>query len=115
MHERPVGDLVDAVAAAGAAPFIPLPLLPHQLSIDTSTPPPLPPTRSGATVTYRGKPGCLPCDVIGCSLQSRDLHVATGTSSQFLSGLLMAAAVGEGEGGGSVRVKSASDSVVSEP
>ena len=84
-------------------------------SLLTHHPPPSPPIRSGATVTYRGKTGCLPCDVIGCSLQSRDLHVATGTSSQCLSGLLMAAAVGEGEGGGSVRVKSASDSVVSEP
>jgi hypothetical protein len=46
-------------------------------------------------------------------LQASELHVATGTSSQFLSGLLMAAAVFDGEG--SVTVKSASDSVVSEP
>ena len=45
--------------------------------------------------------------------QVSELRVGTGTSSQFLSGLLMAAAVAEGEG--SVMVKSASDSVVSEP
>jgi 5-enolpyruvylshikimate-3-phosphate synthase len=46
-------------------------------------------------------------------VQASEIRVATGTSSQFLSGLLMAAAVAEGEG--SVMVKSASDSVVSEP
>lgn len=52
-------------------------------------------------------------EVIGCSLQASDLHVATKTSSQFLSGLLMAAAVSGRKG--SVTVKSASESVVSEP
>jgi hypothetical protein len=46
-------------------------------------------------------------------LQASELQVATGTSSQFLSGLLMAAAVCDGDG--SVAVKSASESVVSEP
>jgi 5-enolpyruvylshikimate-3-phosphate synthase len=46
-------------------------------------------------------------------VQASEIRVATGLSSQFLSGLLMAAAVAEGEG--SVMVKSASDSVVSEP
>ena len=51
--------------------------------------------------------------VIGCSLQAGDLNVATKTSSQFLSGLLMAAAVSGRKG--SVTVKSASESVVSEP
>ena len=46
-------------------------------------------------------------------VQASELRVATGTSSQFLSGLLMAAAASEGEGG--VTVRSASESVVSEP
>ncbi len=47
------------------------------------------------------------------TVQASELRVATGTSSQFLSGLLMAAAASEGEG--SVTVRSASESVVSEP
>jgi 5-enolpyruvylshikimate-3-phosphate synthase len=45
-------------------------------------------------------------------LQANELHVATGTSSQFLSGLLMASALGQS--GARVTVKSASESVVSE-
>ncbi len=83
MHERPQGDLVDALKCAGAS------------------------------VEYKGTHGCLPVQVSGCSLQANELRVATGTSSQFLSGLLMAAAAADGEG--PVSVKSASDSVVSEP
>ena len=111
MHERPQGDLVDALTAAGSAPPLPL------------TPPPSahfvfgqlynPPRCAGAAVKYLGKHGCLPVQVIGCSLQAGDLHVATKTSSQFLSGLLMAAAVSGRKG--SVTVKSAGESVVSEP
>lgn len=75
MMERPQGDLVDAVAAAGTAPsflpFVPPPSAAHYapqrhiISLFI-------PCGAGASVTYQGKQGCLPLQVVGCSFKVRE-------------------------------------------
>jgi len=60
MHERPIGDLVDAL------------------------------TSVGASIAYEGEPGFPPLVVEPAVPSSRVIGVATGTSSQFLTGLLQA-------------------------
>lgn len=45
----------------------------------------------GAQVADAGSPGCLPVEVVGGSLQGGSLTVRGDVSSQFLSGLLLAA------------------------
>ena len=62
MHERPIGDLVDALRALGAR------------------------------IDYLGAPGFPPLRISACTaVQSAKVHVQGNVSSQFLSALLMAA------------------------
>lgn len=73
MHERPQGDLVDAVTSAGieSSAVIRAPRKDtSDLFFSSSVAAPkfltLP---AGASVAYKGKQGCLPLEVAGCSLQ----------------------------------------------
>lgn len=61
MHERPIGDLVDALNAIGAR------------------------------IEYTGEPGYPPLHIRRGSIQARSLQVRGNVSSQFLTALLMAA------------------------
>ncbi|WP_256079957.1 3-phosphoshikimate 1-carboxyvinyltransferase [Massilia sp. YIM B04103] len=61
MHERPIGDLVDALNAVGA----------H--------------------IEYTGNPGYPPLHILGGEFKTRELSVRGNVSSQFLTALLMAA------------------------
>lgn len=61
MHERPIGDLVEALNAAGAQ------------------------------ITYTGKPGYPPLQIRPGKVHAHELHVRGNVSSQFLTALLMAA------------------------
>ena len=61
MHERPIGDLVEALNAAGAK------------------------------ITYTGEPGYPPLHIRSGHIQAHELHVRGNVSSQFLTALLMAA------------------------
>ena len=61
MHERPIGDLVEALTAIGAC------------------------------IGYAGEPGFPPLVIEAAKPSSKTISVAAGTSSQFLTGLLQAA------------------------
>ncbi|MCM1512735.1 MAG: 3-phosphoshikimate 1-carboxyvinyltransferase, partial [Oxalobacter formigenes] len=67
MHERPIGDLVEALNAAGAQ------------------------------ITYTGKPGYPPLHISPGRVRAHELHVKGNVSSQFLTALLMAAPLMAGE------------------
>lgn len=61
MHERPIGDLVDALNAIGTQ------------------------------ITYTGVPGYPPLHILRGHIHARHMHVRGNVSSQFLTALLMAA------------------------
>ncbi|MCB9654238.1 MAG: 3-phosphoshikimate 1-carboxyvinyltransferase [Deltaproteobacteria bacterium] len=65
MHERPIGDLVTALRSAGAA------------------------------IDYLGEPGFPPLQIHAHGLRGGSIRIEGGTSSQFLSALLMAAPLAE--------------------
>lgn len=60
MHERPIGDLVDALKQVGAK------------------------------ITYLGQEGFPPLQISPATIHAGDIHINGNISSQFLSGLLMA-------------------------
>lgn len=66
MHQRPIGDLVDALA------------------------------QRGATITYEGTSGCPPLRIHGSRLQGGEVTIPGSTSSQFITSLLLAAPCFEG-------------------
>lgn len=67
MYERPIGDLVDALAALGA------------------------------DIRYQGNSGYPPLEIRGTGLRAGDVRIAGNISSQFLTALLMAAPLADGE------------------
>jgi 3-phosphoshikimate 1-carboxyvinyltransferase len=69
MHERPIGDLVDAL---------------HQL---------------GANITYLGKEGFPPLEIKSARISVKEVTVKGDVSSQFLTGLLMALPLLDGRTG----------------